>query len=610
MKNIIQQDLKKVLTECQLPLILLTSIPLKSGYVEKLEQNLSEVGDRRIEIKVFHDSKQEGSVLYLNQDLKINLDIRHSFADELDTKLQMLRDGIDVSRVENVKDQIKQIIEGTKPSFKVDDIGREGAVLEVGDGVARVSGLTKVGYNEVVQFENRGFGLAFNLERDSVGCILLTPEEEIEEGSKVVGTGKLLQVPVGKAMIGRIVNAVAQPIDGRGKIDTTNFRLIEKKAPGVMVRQSVCEPVQTGIKAIDALVPIGRGQRELIIGDRKIGKTALAVDTIINQKNSDVICIYCAIGQKAAAVAKVVTVLQREGAMDHTIIVAALSNEQTAFRFLAPYTACAIGEEFMEQGKHAVVIYDDLSKHAISYREMSALLKRPIGREAYPGDIFYIHSRLLERAAKLRDDLGGGSLTALPIIETLGGDVTSYISTNVISITDGQIYLQSELFNTGFRPSINVGLSVSRVGGAAQLKIMKKIAGRMRVDLSQYHEMAAFVKFGAEVDEATKAQLARGERGRELLKQDQYMPLPVEEQIAIIYAVVNGYVDDVPVKKIRLFEKELFKYIRQNEPKIFKTIAETKDMKSDIEELLKKAITECKKIFMAGEAPKNKEGQD
>jgi F-type H+-transporting ATPase subunit alpha len=597
MKDILQQDLKEVLSKCKLPLVLLTSIPLNSSFVNSLEGKLSDLADRKITIRVFEDSKQEGSVLFLTEDLKINLDIRHSFADDLETKLRMLREGIDVSKVDDVTSQIRHLIEVTEPTFKVDDIGREGVVLEVGDAIARVSGLGKVGYNEVVQFENGGYGMAFNLERNSVGCILLTPEEEIPEGSRVTCTGKLMQVPVGDGMIGRIVNAMGMPIDGKGKIESNKFRLIERKAPGVMIRKSVCEPVQTGLKAIDALVPIGRGQRELIIGDRKIGKTALAVDTIINQKNSDLICIYCAIGQKAAAVAKVVHVLQKEGALKHTIIVAALSNEQTAFRFLAPYAACAIGEEFMEQGRHALVIYDDLSKHAISYREMSALLKRPIGREAYPGDIFYIHSRLLERAAKLRDDLGGGSLTAIPIIETLGGDVTGYISTNVISITDGQIYLQNELFNTGFRPAINVGLSVSRVGGAAQSKAMKKVAGRMRVDLSQYHEMAAFVKFGAELDEATKAQLARGERGRDLLKQTQYAPMPVEEQVAVIYAVVNGFVDDIPVKRMSAFEKEFVTYIRQNAPEIFSKILQLKDINQEIEGLLKKAITDFRNIF-------------
>jgi len=601
MKDIVQHDLKEVLSECKLPLVLLTSVPLNSSFVNSLEQKLSDLADRKIDIRVFEDLKQEGSVLFLTHDLKINLDIRHSFADELEEKLRMLREEMDVSiegsKVADVTSQIRKLIEATEPSFKVDDIGREGVVLEVGDAIARVSGLGKVGYNEVVQFENGGYGMAFNLERNSVGCILLTPEEEITEGSRVTCTGQLMQVPVGDGMIGRIVNAMAIPIDGKGRIESNKFRLVERKAPGVMLRQSVCEPVQTGLKAIDALVPIGRGQRELIIGDRKIGKTALAVDTIINQKNSDLICIYCAIGQKAAAVAKVVHVLQKEGALKHTIIVAALANEQTAFRFFAPYTACAIGEEFMEQGRHALVIYDDLSKHAISYREMSALLKRPIGREAYPGDIFYIHSRLLERSAKMRDDLGGGSLTALPIIETLGGDVTAYISTNVISITDGQIYLQNELFNTGFRPAINVGLSVSRVGGAAQLKAMKKVAGRMRVDLSQYHEMAAFVKFGAELDDATKAQLARGERGRELLKQIQYAPMPVEEQVAVFYSVVNGFVDDIPVKRMNAFEKEFVTYIRRNAPEIFSMILELKDVTKEIEELLKKAIKDFRATF-------------
>jgi F-type H+-transporting ATPase subunit alpha len=529
--------------------------------------------------------------------------MRHSFSDELERKLEQIRGGIETIKtvkLEDIGKQIRQLIESTEPALKVDDIGKEGVVLQVGDGIARVAGLHTVGYNEVVKFAGGGFGLAFNLEKDAVGCILLCPEEEIEEGSKVVSTGKLLHIPVGEGMIGRIVNPLGIPIDGKGNIIADNYRPVERKAPGVVKRQSVKEPLQTGIKAIDAMIPIGRGQRELLIGDRKIGKTAIVVDTIINQISSGVICIYVAIGQKAAAVAKVVHVLQKEGALKHTIIVAALANEQTAFRFIAPYAGCAIGEEFMDKGKHAVIFYDDLSKHAIAYREMSALLKRPIGREAYPGDIFYIHSRLLERAAKMRDDLGGGSLTAIPIVETLGGDVTGYISTNVISITDGQIYFESELFNTGFRPSINVGLSVSRVGGSAQMKAMKEVAGRLRIDLSQYHEMAAFVKFGAEVDEATKAQLARGERGRELLKQMQYEPMPVEEQIVVLYACVNGFMDDVPVKRIKEFETELLSYFKQNLPDLLKKIVAQKSMTEEIHKGLKNGIQEFKKLFMAG----------
>lgn len=602
MDNVISQDLKETLLQCELPLVLMTSVKLGPDFVPRLERKLSEISGRKIEIRVFEDSRQEGTVLFLNNDLKINLDVRRSFSEELERKLDQIRGGgIETVKIEDIGAQIRQIIESTEPSIKVDDIGKEGIVLQVGDGIARVAGLNRVGYNEVVKFAGGGYGLAFNLERDAVGVILLCPEEEIEEGSRVASTGKQLQIPVGEGMIGRIVNPIGMPIDGKGGIVTENFRLIERKAPGVVMRQPVKEPLQTGLKAIDSMIPIGRGQRELIIGDRKIGKTAIVVDTILNQKTSDVICIYVAIGQKAAAVAKVVHILQKEGALKHTIIVAALANEQTAFRYLAPYAGAAIGEEFMDKGKHAVVFYDDLSKHAVAYREMSALLKRPIGREAYPGDIFYIHSRLLERAAKLRDDLGGGSLTAIPIVETLGGDVTGYISTNVISITDGQIYLESDLFNTGFRPSINVGLSVSRVGGSAQLKAMKEAAGRLRIDLSQYHEMAAFVKFGAELDDMTRAQLARGERGRELLKQMQYQPMPVEEQIAVLFACVNGFLDDIPVKRIAAFEKEFLDYMHHSAPGILKKIIEGKVISEEISKGLTEAIQEFKKTFMAGE---------
>lgn len=494
-----------------------------------------------------------------------------------------------------ISDILKKQIEEFKTAVKAVEMGM---VLQVGDGIARVSGLERVGANEVVSFEGGIYGLAFSLEKDSVGCILLGPEEQIKQGSKVEGTGHLLQIPVGEALIGRIVNAIGQPIDGKEPVKTTGYRPLERKAPGVVQRQPVKEPLQTGIKAIDVLVPIGRGQRELIIGDRKIGKTTIVIDTILNQMDSDVICIYAAIGQKASTVGRIVELLERRGAMKHTIIVAAFSNEQTAFRFLVPYTACAIGEEFMEKGKHALIIYDDLYKHAVAYREMSALLKRPIGREAYPGDIFYVHSRLLERAAKLRDDLGGGSLTALPIVETLGGDVTSYISTNVISITDGQIYLETELFNTGFRPAINVGLSVSRVGGAAQLKAMKKVAGRFRIDLAQYHEMATFVKFGAEVDAATKAQLARGQRGRELLIQPQYSPIPVEEQVVMLYSVVNGYLDDIEVERVADFEAGFLSFLKESDySSLLEKIRQEKDLKPELEEKLKAALSAFKKTF-------------
>ncbi|MFH0856432.1 MAG: F0F1 ATP synthase subunit alpha [bacterium] len=598
MENPKNQTLKDALNKAEQPLMLLTPTAFSHGFIDDLEKQLSKIAEKPIKIKVFDDLRQECPVLYLSREKKITLDPRQNFISELERKFLEVKGDIEQLELADITKQLKEIISSTKASFSVDDLREEGVVLQVGDGIARVAGLEKAGSMEVLEFTGGVYGLAFSLEKDGVGCILLGPEEKIKEGSRVKCTGHLLEIPVGKEMIGRIVNALGIPIDGKGKITADKHRLVERIAPGVVTRQPVTEAVQTGIKAIDAMIPIGRGQRELIIGDRKLGKTTIAIDTIINQKNSDIICIYCAIGQKAASVAKVVEILRKEGALSHTIIVAALANEQTSFRYLAPYAACAIGEEFMDQGKHALVIFDDLSKHAVAYREMSALLKRPIGREAYPGDIFYVHSRLLERAAKLSDEKGGGSLTAIPIIETLGGDVTSYISTNVISITDGQIYLENNLFNTGFRPAINVGLSVSRVGGAAQTKIMKKVAGRLRIDLSQYHEMEAFVKFGAEVDEATKAQLARGERGRELLKQIQYAPMPLAEEIISLYAVVNGMMDEIPIKRIKDFEKGLVVFAHQKYQKIMDMISEKKELTPEIETGLKEIVMEYKKVFV------------
>lgn len=597
MKKDEHKDLKEALDKAGQPLALRTPISFSKNFAEELEKQLSKIADKKIEIEIFDDPRQEVPVLFVNKEKIIRLDSAHNFLEGLEKKFSELKNNTAQLEAGNITGHLKKIINSTEPFFKLEDLREEGTVLQVGDGIARVSGLERAGSMEVLEFTSGVYGLAFSLEKDNVGCILLGQEEKIKEGSRVKCTGHLLEIPVGEEMIGRIVNPLGMPIDGKGKITASSHRLVEKIAPGVIERQPVKEAMQTGIKAIDAMIPIGRGQRELIIGDRKLGKTTLAIDTIINQKNSDIICIYCAIGQKAAAVAKVVEILKKEGALDHTIIVAALANEQTSLRYLAPYAACAIGEEFMEHGKHALVIYDDLSKHAVAYREMSALLKRPIGREAYPGDIFYVHSRLLERAAKLSDKNGGGSLTAIPIIETLGGDVTSYISTNVISITDGQIYLESGLFNTGFRPSINVGLSVSRVGGTAQTKIMKKVAGRLRIDLAQYHEMEAFVKFGAEVDETTKAQLARGERGRELLKQIQYAPMPLSEEILVLYAVTNGMLDEIPVKEVGAFEKELVKFAHQKHEKIMDLINSKKELTPEIEEGLKEIIIECKKIF-------------
>ena len=469
-----------------------------------------------------------------------------------------------------------------------------GTILMVGDGIARASGLVNCMAGELLEFEDGSFGMAQNLEENSVSIVLFGSDENIGEGQTVKRTGKVVSVPVGDAMIGRVVNALGQPIDGAGPILTEEYRPIESPAPGICERQSVSEPLQTGIKAIDSMVPIGRGQRELIIGDRQTGKTTLATDTIINQKGKDVICIYVAIGQKRSTVATLVETLTKNGAMDYTMVVAATASEASPLQYIAPYSGCAMGEYFMNKGKHVLIIYDDLSKHAVAYRALSLLIRRPPGREAYPGDVFYLHSRLLERASKLSDDLGGGSLTALPIIETQAGDVSAYIPTNVISITDGQIYLETEMFNSGFRPAINAGLSVSRVGGAAQIKAIKKIAAPIRVELAQYRELASFAQFGSELDASTKEQLAQGERIREVLKQPQYQPMPVEYQVIIIYAATKKYLLDIPTSEVLAFEKELFQYIDTKYPEIPKSIRETKEMKPETEELLKKAIEECK----------------
>ena len=472
-----------------------------------------------------------------------------------------------------------------------------GTVLMVGDGIARVSGLTNCMSGELLEFEDGTFGMAQNLEETNVSVVLFGSDQGISEGQTVKRTGKVVSVPVGEAMIGRVVNAIGQPIDGAGPIETSEYRPVESPAPGICDRQPVKEPLQTGIKAIDSMIPIGRGQRELIIGDRQTGKTAIAIDTIINQKGQGVHCIYVAIGQKASTVANIVKTLEEFGAMDYTTIVASTASELAPLQYIAPYAGCAIGEEWMERGEDVLVVYDDLSKHATAYRTLSLLLRRPPGREAYPGDVFYLHSRLLERAARLSDELGGGSLTALPIIETQAGDVSAYIPTNVISITDGQIYLETEMFNAGFRPAINAGLSVSRVGGSAQIKAMKKIAGPIRTDLAQYRELAAFAQFGSELDDDTKERLDQGERIREILKQPQYQPLPVEKQVAIIYAAVKKHLLDLPVDQILDFQKELFELIDTKYPEIFTSIAETKVMDDATEEKLIKAINEAKESF-------------
>ena len=495
---------------------------------------------------------------------------------------------------EEISSVIKKQIEGYKTKLETSDTG---TVIQLADGIARVHGLDKAMMGELLLFPGDVYGMVLNLEEDNVGVVLLGDMSGISEGDTVKTTGRVVEVPVGDAMLGRVVNALGQPIDDKGPIVTDKSRQIERVAPGVITRKSVDTPLQTGIKAIDAMVPIGRGQRELIIGDRQTGKTAIALDTIINQKGQDVYCIYVAIGQKASTIANIVKTLNEYDAMAYTTVVAATASEMAPIQYIAPYAGCAIGEEWMENGKDVLIIYDDLSKHATAYRTLSLLLRRPPGREAYPGDVFYLHSRLLERAAKLSDELGGGSLTALPIIETQAGDVSAYIPTNVISITDGQIYLETEMFNAGFRPAVNPGLSVSRVGGAAQIKAMKKIAAPIRVELAQYRELAAFAQFGSELDEDTKNKLAQGERIKQMLVQPQYKPLPVEKQVVMIYAAVNKYLMDVEVSDIGAFESGLFEYISTNEPDIFVNIKKEKVISDDTEAILRKAIEAFKEKF-------------
>ena len=498
-------------------------------------------------------------------------------------------------RADEISKIIRQQIENFDAGVTVAEVG---TVIKVGDGIAEIHGLEKVMAGELLEFEKGASGLALNLEEDKVGAVLLGEFETIKEGDVVKRTKRIIEVPVGDAMIGRVVNALGQPADGKGPIVTKEYMPVERIAPGIVDRQAVKEPLQTGLKAIDAMVPIGRGQRELIIGDRQTGKTAVALDTIINQKGKDVICIYVAIGQKASTVAQVQATLEQYDAMDYTIIVAASASEPAAMQYLAPYCGCAIGEYFMDRGKAVLCIYDDLSKHAAAYREISLLLRRPPGREAYPGDVFYLHSRLLERAAKYSDARGGGSLTALPMIETQAGDISAYIPTNVISITDGQIFLESDLFNAGIRPAINVGNSVSRVGGNAQIKAMKQVAGTLRLELAQYRELAAFAQFGSDLDAATQRQLARGQRLTEILKQPQYSPMDVEKQVAVIWAASNGYVDDIPVESVRHFESELLKFL-ENQGTTLAAIRDKKTIDDALKTQLKTALDEFKQRYNA-----------
>jgi F-type H+-transporting ATPase subunit alpha len=501
-------------------------------------------------------------------------------------------------RPEEISTLIKQQIQNYQSDIQVVDVG---TVIQVGDGIARVHGLEKCMAGELLEFSNGVVGMALNLEEDNVGVVIMGPFTGIREGDQVKRTGRIMEVPVGEELLGRVVNALGQPVDGNGPINTTKFRPVESPAPGVMARKSVHEPMQTGIKAIDAMIPIGRGQRELIIGDRQTGKTTIAIDTIVNQKGNGVICIYVAIGQKQSTVRNVVETLRKHGALEYTIVVTASASEPAPLLYLAPYTGCSMGEEFMYNGKHVLIIYDDLTKQAAAYRELSLLLRRPPGREAYPGDVFYLHSRLLERAAKLNDELGGGSLTALPFIETQAGDVSAYIPTNVISITDGQIFLEADLFYSGQRPAVNVGISVSRVGSSAQTKAMKKVAGTLKLDLAQYRELAAFAQFGSDLDKVTQSRLNRGERTLEILKQGVNQPLSVDRQVVSLYLVTKGHADDIPVVDIRRFEAEFLSYVDANRPEIFASIRDTLDLTADND----KALVEAIKSFKKGFAPSN-----
>jgi F-type H+-transporting ATPase subunit alpha len=503
-------------------------------------------------------------------------------------------------KADEITKLIREQIENYESKVSVDEVG---TIISLGDGIARVHGLDKVMAGELLEFGHGVSGLAMNLEEDQVGAVLLGDYTEIKEGDEVKRTGTIMSVPVGEGMIGRVVNALGQPIDGKGPIASNQRIAIERIAPGVIDRQPVREPMATGIKAIDSMIPVGRGQRELIIGDRQTGKTAVALDTIINSKGNNLICIYCAIGQKRSSIAQVVKVLEDYGAMEYTIVVAASASEPAPMLYLAPYAACAMGEYFRDTGKHALVIYDDLSKHAAAYREISLLLRRPPGREAYPGDVFYLHSRLLERAAKMSDKTGGGSLTALPVIETQAGDVSAYIPTNVISITDGQIFLETDLFNSGVRPAVNVGISVSRVGGSAQIKAMRQVAGTLKLELAQYRELAAFAQFGSDLDKATQNQLNRGKRLVEILKQDQYQPLPFSKQIMIIFAGTNGYLDDLEIEQVRPFSEELNKYVESMNPKLLDAIMQKKTIDDSIKAEIEKTLKEFKQRFVSERQP-------
>jgi F-type H+-transporting ATPase subunit alpha len=572
-------------------LVLYAKVHLDQALVRGLADVLSRVARREvvIDLKV-NPTMDTGAVLYVGEEHRIVLDARTKWLADIQRAVTGRREVGELATPRDTYEYLRGQLESRGPGRAVEELLETGSVLEVGDGIALVSGLRDVGSQELVEFEGGVFGLAFSLLGDSVGCILLGPEEDIREGSDVVRTGHLLRVPVGEGLRGRMVNALGQPIDGKGPIVAKAYLPVERKAPGVVDRQPVDRPLHTGIKVIDALVPLGRGQRELIIGDRKIGKTTIAVDTMLAQQATGVQCVYASIGQKASSVGRVMRTLAEEGVLENTITVVALPNEQPAFRYIAPYAACAMGEYFMDQGGDALVVFDDLSKHAVTYREMSALLKRPVGREAYPGDIFYVHSRLLERAARLSEERGGGSLTALPIVETLASDISAFIPTNVISICDGQIVLDTQLFNEGFRPAMDVGLSVSRVGGSAQARVLKQVAGRLRIDLAQYQEMAQFVKFGAEVDVATLRQLARGERSRELLKQSQHHPLALEHELLVLFAVVQGMLDVVPSDELERLESELSDYADVQHPQTMESLRLARELTPSLEQEMRAII--------------------
>ncbi len=596
-------QLRRALQRLREPQVTLTcQVPCGAEVVERVRQSLSSAAGKTIAVELTVNPRQSaGATLFLGPETKIDLDPGRKSLEQLEAL------GAAPGLAETVR-SLSELVERPPPAPRIETTPERGVVLQVGDGVALVEGLGGVGSQEVVRFESGVPGIAFNLLEDAVGCLLLGPEQRIEEGSAVERTGRLLEVPVGEALIGRIVNALGQPLDGKGPIRSDRSAPIERLSPGIVQRSPVSESLHTGLKVLDALVPLGRGQRELILGDRKIGKTTVALDAILSQKGSGVLCVYAAIGQNGSAVGRAMSLLRDRGAMDYTIVVAALSSEALAFRFIAPYAACTMAEEFVRQGRDVLVVYDDLSKHAVTYREISALLKRPIGREAYPGDIFYVHSRLLERSARLRADLGGGSLTALPIVETLAGDISAFIPTNVISICDGQIFLDTGLFNEGFRPALDAGLSVSRVGGMAQTAAMRKVAGRLRIDLAQFHEMARFVKFGAEVDEATLGQLKRGEREQEVLKQDAHVPLPLEREIVILYAAVNGYTDDVALERLRRYEELLYPFLEREHPEVLRAIRETRDLPQDAEARLRQALTAFRSVFDAEASPQKASG--